>query len=113
MGYVIQMHNIRSNYEGMTAGWQIYGSELESAIGANIVDKLLELDQVIEWDDGEYKLGKIPNLHSLIPYSLEARKPVFDCTASDGLRGAHIQRAKDSAKHFEQIVDTLELTLTW
>lgn len=109
LGYVVQMHNMRTNStEGMTAGWSIYGQELEPAIRRNIVDKLKPIHQVIERDD-DYKLGQIPNLHSLIPYSLEARKPVFDCTSADGLRGAHIKRAADSEGHFETIVETLAI----
>jgi chromosome partitioning protein len=109
LGYVVQMHNIRTNSEDrMTAGWAIYGKELEPAVRRNIVEKLLPLDQAIKWEDNEYRLGEIPNLHSLIPYSLEARKPVFDCRSSDGLRGAHIKRAEESDKHFEGMVAILE-----
>jgi len=96
-----------NSIEGMTAGWAIYGQELEPAIRRNIVDKLKPIHQVIEWGDDDYKLGQIPNLHSLIPYSLEARKPVFDCRSVDGLRGAHIKTAADSESHFETIVETL------
>lgn len=108
LGYVIQMHNLRTNTEeGMTDGWAIYGQELEPAIKRNIVDKLLPLDQAIEWEDDGYKLGRIPNLHSLIPYSLEARKPVFDCRSADGLRGAHIKKAAESSSHFEDVVGIL------
>jgi chromosome partitioning protein len=77
------------------------------------VKKLAPLDQVIEWEDGQFKLGQIPNLHSLIPYSLEARKPVFDCGSADGLRGAHIQKAATSDKHFEGMVQILETIATW
>jgi chromosome partitioning protein len=45
LGYVVQMHNIRSSSEdGMTAGWSIYGNQLESAITKNIVEKLTPLD---------------------------------------------------------------------
>lgn len=114
LGYVMQMHNQRSTGEdNMTAGWGIYGAELEGAIQRNIVDKLLPLQQAIVWNNDDYKLGQIPNLHSLIPYSLEAKKPVFDCTSADGLRGAHISRAANSRDHFEQIVDTLEEVCTW
>jgi len=108
LGYVIQMHNIRAySKEGMTAGWSIYGKELEPAVRRNIVDKLRPINQVIEWKEDDYKLGQIPNLHSLIPYSLEARKPVFDCASAEGLRGAHIKTAADSKSHFETIVQTL------
>lgn len=113
LGYVLQGHNIRSNSEGMTQGWQIYGEELGPAIQQNIVDKLRPLNQIVDWDDGEYKLGQIPNLHSLIPYSLAARKPVFNCTSSDGLRGAHISTARETVSHFSDIVATLTTVASW
>ncbi|MGU3420790.1 ParA family protein [Methylobacterium sp. D54C] len=114
LGYVIQMHNQRADAEGnMTAGWRIYGNRLEPAIRHNIVDRLSPLNQVIDWDDGTYRLGQIPNLHSLIPYSLRARKPVFDCRYSDGLRGDHIPRAARSAEHFQEIVATLQVVASW
>lgn len=108
LGYVIQQHNVRSNPEGMTAGWQIYGNELIPAIQNNIVQKLKPIQQVIQWDEDDFELGKIPNLHSLIPYSMDAKKPIFYCTGSDGLKGAHITKARESADHFSAIVDTLE-----
>ena len=107
IGYVVQQHTQRRNSEGMTKGWQIFGNRLEDAIKNNIIDKLSPNDQVLEWEDGSFNLGLIPNLHSLIPYSLEARKPVFDCTAKDGLRGAHISRARDTVDHFENIVNRI------
>ncbi len=114
LGYVVQMHNIRgATAQGMTAGWSIYGEQLDPAISANIVAKLDPLGQVVHWEDDNYRLGQIPNLHSLIPYSLEARKPVFDCVSSDGLRGAHLKRAIKSQDHFENVVSILETVATW
>ena len=114
LGYVVQMHNQRAlGVDGMTAGWRIYGRRLEGAIKSNIVDKLDPIDQVVSWDDGVFRLGQIPNLHSLIPYSLRARKPVFDCTYADGLRGEHIVRAAASAGHFHGIVETLKTVAAW
>ena len=114
LGYVVQMHNIRGGTEeGMTAGWSIYGKQLQSAIKANIVDKLGAVDQTIIWEDNDYRLGQIPNLHSLIPYSLEAKKPVFDCVSADGLRGAHLKRAADTHQHFDQVVNILEGVTEW
>lgn len=113
LGYVVQMHNQRSGgSSGMTAGWRIYGARLEPAIRENIVSKLPG-DQVVEWDDEIYKLGQIPNLHSLIPYSLNARLPVYDLRSAHGLTGAHIKTAAESDEHFEQIVETLKQVATW
>lgn len=91
----------------MTAGWRIYKDRLERAIASNVVGKIGE-EQAFEWDDGNHLLGKIPNLHSLVPYSQEARKPIFDCTGRDGLRGAHQTKAKDSVALFADIIHTIE-----
>lgn len=111
LGYVIQQHNIRSNSSGMTKGWSIYGDELVPAITENIVQKLHPLGQVVEWDGNDYELGKIPNLHSLIPYSMDAKKPIFYCNGGDGLNGAHISKARNTDEHFSDIVSTLEQVL--
>ncbi|WP_329605233.1 ParA family protein [Undibacterium hunanense] len=107
LGYVMQQHNIRDNASGMTRGWGIFGDRVGQAVQENIVDKLIPNGQVHEWGDGNWNLGQIPNLHSLVPYSLEARKPVFDCTSADGLTGAHISRARNSRQHFMPIVDRI------
>jgi hypothetical protein len=45
------------------------------------VDKLKPLGQVYDGNRGTFNIGSIPNLHSLIPYSLDALKarfPVFE-----------------------------------
>lgn len=108
LGYVVQQHNVRANPTGMTQGWKIYGEKLHPAIKVNIVDQLEPIGQVIDWEDEDFQLGKIENLHSLIPYSMDAKKPIFYCTGSDGLKGAHISKAKESASLFMDIVQTLE-----
>ena len=107
MGYITQQHNLRNNSAGMTKGWQLFGSQIDGAITNNIVGKLTPLGQVLTTTDGTFNLGMIPNLHSLIPYSLEARKPVFNCTSSDGLNGAHISTARDSRRLFDPIAQTI------
>lgn len=107
LGFVTQHHNVRDNAAGMTKGWQIFGSRLKSAIRKNIVDRLAPLDQLAGEARDDYDLGRIPNLHSLIPYSQEARKPVFDCTGADRLVGAHIERARDSRELFEPLANAI------
>lgn len=109
VGYVKQQHNIRDNDAGMTRGWQIFGNQVAGAIQQNIVDKLAPRNQVFQWrgEDLDWHLGDIPNLHSLVPYSLNAKKPVFDCTGRDGLIGAHVARARDSVTHYRGIVNRI------
>ncbi|MGI6014601.1 MAG: ParA family protein [Oscillospiraceae bacterium] len=105
LGYVMQQHNVRSNKEGMTLGWKIFGNQIDKAVTDNIVNKLKPLGQVVEREN--YRLGAIPNLHSLIPYSLDAHKPVYKCTSRDGLRGDHINKAKESSAYYEGIIEML------
>lgn len=108
LGYVTQQHNQRNNADGMTKGWQIFGHRLEAAITDNIVARLAPHNQVITWaDGGNYNLGEIPNFHSMIPYSQEARMPLFDCGSRQGLNGAHITTARDSISLFEPMAQTL------
>lgn len=105
LGYVTQQHNIRDTKSGMTKGWSIFGKQIDSAVRKNIVQQLSPLDQSVIKE--EYMLGKIPNLHSLIPYSLNAHKPVYKCNGSDGLTGEHISKAKNSKALYNDIIDTI------
>jgi len=109
LGYVIQKHNVRENAIGMTRGWQIFANRIAPTININIVNKLTPINQVVVRND--YNLGQIPNLHSLIPYSLNARKPVFDCTNREGLTGAHIATARNSVSHFIGIVNIINAAI--
>lgn len=105
LGYVTQQHNIRDTKSGMTKGWSIFGKQIDSAVRKNIVQQLSPLDQSVIKE--EYMLGKIPNLHSLIPYSLNAHKPVYKCNGFDGLTGEHISKAKNSKALYNDIIDTI------
>jgi cellulose biosynthesis protein BcsQ len=107
LGYVKQQHNIRDNDVGMTRGWNIFGQQVEQAVQQNIVGRLDSFGQVFRWRNGNFDLGSIPNLHSLVPYSQNARKPIFDCNSRDGLTGAHISRARGSSAYFQPMVEIL------
>lgn len=108
VGYVVQHHNIRSHTAGVTCGWQLFGHRVESAVQNNIVAKPSPLGHIIARPEGNCNLGQISNLHSLIPYSLEARRPVYKCTSADELRGAHIANARDGSNLVDSIVDVVQ-----
>lgn len=105
LGYVTQQHNIRDTKSGMTKGWSIFGDQVDGAVRKNIVQQLSPLGQSVIKDN--YMLGKIPNLHSLVPYSLNAHKPVYKCNGSDGLTGEHISKARNSKNLYKDIIDTI------
>ena len=54
-----------------------------------------------------FDIGSIPNLHSLIPMSQSARKPVFELKAKDGVRGAHFNKVRESEAIFGGVADRL------
>lgn len=103
LGYVTQQHNIRDSKSGMTRGWSIFGDQVDRAVKTNIVEQLTPYGQVDIKEN--YMLGKIPNLHSLIPYSLNAHKPVYKCTGADGLKGSHISKARNSKALYQGIIE--------
>ena len=53
--------------------------------------------------DSDYKLGEIPNLHSLVPLSQSANAPIFKLTAEDGVVGAHFSKVKEYGQIIEEI----------
>ncbi len=52
-----------------------------------------------------YKIGSIPNLHSLVPMSQSRRKPIFALLAADGVVGAHFAKIKEAKEVFGQVAD--------
>lgn len=52
-------------------------------------------------------LGSIPNLYSLIPMSQTKRAPIFDLGSSDGVRGAHFAKVRDSRLIFQNVAENL------
>lgn len=89
----------------MTLGWQIFGKRIDEAVNSNIVHKLDSIGLVFHVDN--YNLGAIPNLNSLIPYSLNAHKPIYKCASAEGLKGAHISRARESRVYYENMSNYL------
>lgn len=111
LGYITQQYNLRKRSpSGMTRGWSQYRDIIPQSIMENIVRKLSEIESVDR--DRDWLLGQIPNLNSLIPYSQRARKPIFDCTRRDGLRGSHITSAKNTRRIFEPIAEKISAILS-
>ena len=98
LGYVTQHHTMRNNATGMTRGWSLFGERVKAAVDRNVIQKLEPLQQNQNLENP--RIADIPNLNSLIPYSQEARLPIYQCTSSHGLKGAHLQRAVDTRNLF-------------
>lgn len=55
----------------------------------------------------DYKIGSIPNYHSLVPMSQTAHKPIFELTSVDGVVGAHYQKVKEFEVLMKKISDRM------
>lgn len=108
LGYVVQQHNTRNTNVGTTRGWQIFTQRLPNEIQNNIINRLLLNNQVYNPTSTGFEIGKIPNLHSLIPYSMEALKPVYECTKDDGLTGEHITKAKNTIQYYQNAANLIK-----
>lgn len=54
-------------------------------------------------DENLLSIGEIPNLHSLVPLSQSANKPIFKLRGGDGVVGAHFAKVNE----FESVVKTI------
>ncbi|MEQ9325996.1 MAG: ParA family protein [Rhodospirillales bacterium] len=99
-GYVSQQYNARET-KGVRRPVKAYEKimrDIPKAIGENIVQ---EFEENLSSD--YYKLGEIPNLHSLVPMSQTSRKPIFSLRSADGVVGAHFAKVGDARKLFRGI----------
>ena len=59
----------------------------------------------------DYKIGSIPNYHSLVPMSQTAHKPIFELSSNDGIVGAHYQKVKEFGELMENIADRMLINM--
>ncbi|MGD9966379.1 MAG: ParA family protein [Hyphomonadaceae bacterium] len=50
-------------------------------------------------NDPQDRLSDIPNYQSLMPYAQRARKPIFELRTADGVRGSHLNSARECGEH--------------
>ena len=54
-----------------------------------------------------FKLGEIPNLHSIVPMSQTANAPIFGLKSRDGVVGAHFAKVSDAGEIYRQISNNI------
>ncbi|SOE10495.1 cellulose biosynthesis protein BcsQ [Hoeflea halophila] len=104
-GYVTQQYIAKTTGDGEKRAVKSYEKimkRFEPSIRKNFVDVLQPNAPKLN-----YKLGSIPNLHSLVPMAQFARKPIFELKAKDGVVGAHFAKVNESKKLFEEIAGNM------
>lgn len=96
IGYVVLQHAAKKANEPARA----YGRFIEQFPKA-FHEELLSSKAPIGKDPD--CLALLRHFRSLLPLSLEARKPIFDLKAADGAIGSHAMTAKDAHEAFAQL----------
>jgi cellulose biosynthesis protein BcsQ len=108
-GYVTQQYKAKTDGLGGLVAVDAYErimKKVAPVIKTNFVEKLQPDHARLK-----YQLGTIPNLFSLIPMAQFARRPIFALRSSDGVRGAHFSKVKESYELFEGIAKRFENNL--
>ncbi|MFZ0931454.1 MAG: hypothetical protein WAN11_22810, partial [Syntrophobacteraceae bacterium] len=71
-----------------------------------IRDELIEKFSTLP-SGATYKLGEIPNLHSVVPMSQTANAPIFELKARDGVVGAHFAKVTEAEGIYCSIAEAL------
>ena len=103
LGFVEQQY-IMKTIEGKTRAVRAYENIL-AQIPREIDQKIIKLINENCDKEIDYKIGSIPNFHSLVPMSQSAHKPIFSLNNSDGVVGAHYQKVKEFRDLMETVVD--------
>lgn len=93
IGYVEQQY-ITKSVEGKPRAVRAY-DEILKKIPLEIGEKVVKPINGNIINEINYKIGSIPNYHSLVPMSQTAHKPIFELSSVDGVVGAHYQKVKE------------------
>lgn len=99
LGYTNQQYTAKRDAQGEKRAVKAY-EKIMSAISWHVEENLIEKNYTNGID---YKLGSIPNLHSLVPMSQVSHKPIFCLAAADGIVGAHFAKVNEAYEIFNNI----------
>ncbi len=103
-GYVIQQYTAKVS-EGQrrpVAAYEKILRRVPKVIDAELVKRFSSLNL-----SAGYKLGEIPNLHSIVPMSQTANAPIFGLKARDGVVGAHFAKVNEAEEIYKKIAEHL------
>lgn len=109
-GYVTQQYTAKM-VEGQRRPVKAYEKILKripKLIKKELIDKFSNLPS-----GARYRLGEIPNLHSVVPMSQTSNAPIFELKSRDGVVGAHFAKVIEADEIYyriaEALIDNMEL----
>ena len=106
IGYVVMQPAVRKNYP--VRAYQKWIERIPSIYSQTMLhneeaDHLSEIDANPSPENDTHRLGILKHYRSLIPMSLEARKPIFQLKPADGAIGGHARAVRDCLDDFESL----------
>lgn len=105
LGYVSQQYKSKT-HQGVEQPVKAYERILKKINPA--VKKSFEQWAASKLDLTNPQIGKVKNLHSLVPLSQSANCPVFDLTGEDGVVGGHFASVKAADEIFSQVASEIK-----
>ncbi len=104
-GYVTQQYTAKKTGKGNRQPVKAYDriiKQIPNLVEDELIGNFSNLPQ-----SAQYKLGEIPNLHSVVPMSQTANAPIFALRAKDGVVGAHFAKVADAQTLYAAIAKRL------
>lgn len=104
-GYVTQQYTAKTTVDKVRRPVKAY-DRIIRRIPALVKEELIEKFSNLP-SGARYKLGDIPNLHSVVPMSQTANAPIFALKGKDGVVGAHFAKVADAETLYCEIAERL------
>jgi chromosome partitioning protein len=102
LGYVVQQHS-----ERLSRPVKAYQRWLDRIPGYYKEHILNETGEASSLDTDPNRLAMMKHYRSLVPLSLEARKPIFLLSSADGAIGSHAYAAQDAGNDFRRLAGNI------
>lgn len=97
LGYVLMQHGVNSNRP--VKAYRKFADRIPNIFRESL--KQADVPTDLSLDNDPYCLAQIKHYNSLMPFAMEARKPIFALKPADGAIGAHYQAVKRVYSEFE------------
>lgn len=103
LGYVVMQHGIKESRP--VQSYLKWANRIPSIFNEYVLGSSAKVDQKVENDPN--CLALLKHYHSLIPMSMEARKPIFLLRPADGAIGAHYQAVLRAYSDFKLLSEKI------
>lgn len=103
IGYVVMQHGIKESRP--VKSYLKWANRIPQIFREFVLKENLLVDKTVEQD--EYCIALLKHYHSLIPMSMEIRKPIFLLKPADGAIGAHFGAVKSAYKDFKALTEKI------